>query len=276
MTDRSKIILGIYTAVMFFFFYLPLIMVGILSFKADARVSFPITEFSLYWYVGKPGLVGTSGFTSGIFYDVGIVTAITNSVFLGIVVALIATPLVTASGLAFRYRFSGRDLSFYLLISGFVIPAIVLGLGMNFLYKEIAVREYSLWTALPLHVVYVVPFGLVLMLARFDPMMVDYENAARCLGASGWRVFRKITFPLVRTQFVSVLFFSFTLSLSELLRTSFVISGSGTIPTYVFNQMSVTAPTPKWFALGTLTTVISLALLLILSLILTRGQRRVL
>jgi len=115
-----------------------------------------------------------------------------------------------------------------------------------------------------------------LMLARFDPMMVDFENAARCLGASGWRVFRKITFPLVRTQFVSVLFFSFTLSLSELLRTSFVISGSGTIPTYVFNQMSVTAPTPKWFALGTLTTVISLALLLILSLILTRGQRRVL
>jgi putative spermidine/putrescine transport system permease protein len=276
MIDRVKIILGTYTGIMFFFFYLPLIMVGILSFKADARISFPITQFSLYWYVGQPGLVGTSGFTSGIFYDTGIVTAIVDSVILGIVVALIATPLVTAAGLAFRYRFRGRDFAFYLLISGFVIPAIVMGLGTNFLYKEIAVRSYSLWTALPLQIVYVVPFGLVLMLARFDPMMVDYENAARCLGASGWKVFRKITYPLIRTQFVSVLFFSFTLSLAELLRTSFVIAGSGTIPTYVYNQMSVTAPTPKWFALGTLTTVISLALLLFLSTFLSRGQRRVL
>lgn len=276
MTDRSKIVLGIYTLIMFFIFYLPLIMVGVLSFKADARVSFPITEFSLYWYVGKPGLVGTSGFTSGIFYDIGIVSAVINSVILGLVVALIATPLVTSSGLAFRYRFRGRDFAFYLLLSGFVIPAIVMGLGMNFLYKELAVRQYSLWTALPLHVVYVVPFGLVLMLARFDPMMVDYENAARCLGANGWNVFKKITFPLIRTQFISVFFFSFTLSLSELLRTSFVISGTGTIPTYVYNQMSVTAPTPKWFALGTLTTVISLTLLLFLSILLSRGQRRVL
>jgi len=276
LTDRSKIALGIYTLIMFFVFYLPLIMVGILSFKADARVSFPITEFSLYWYVGKPGLVGTSGFTSGIFYDTGIVSAVMNSVILGLVVALIATPLVTSSGLAFRYRFRGRDFAFYLLLSGFVIPAIVMGLGMNFLYKELAVRQYSLWTALPLHVVYVVPFGLVLMLARFDPMMVDYENAARCLGASGWNVFKKVTFPLIRTQFISVFFFSFTLSLSELLRTSFVISGTGTIPTYVYNQMSVTAPTPKWFALGTLTTVISLTLLLFLSILLSRGQRRVL
>jgi len=47
-------------------------------------------------------------------------------------------------------------LAFYLLIAGFVIPAIVLGLGMSFLYKEIAVRKYSLWTALPLHVMCVV------------------------------------------------------------------------------------------------------------------------
>lgn len=72
--------------------------------------------------------MGTSGFTSGIFYDTGIVTAITNSVMLGIVVALIATALVTLPGLAFRYKFKGRDFAVYLLL-GFVIPTIVMGLG---------------------------------------------------------------------------------------------------------------------------------------------------
>jgi len=39
--------------------------------------------------------------------------------------------------------------------------------------------------------------------------------------------------------------------------------------------MSVTAPTPKWFALGTLSMAISLTLLFVVAYILTRGQRRI-
>jgi len=272
MQDKTKIILGIYTVVVLFIFLLPIFLVIILSFNADANIAFPIRRFSLFWYVGE---ATTSGFRSGIINDPYIVRVISNSISLGIATALIATPLVTLSALALRRRFHGRDAFFYLLLAGFVIPAIISGIGMNILYKSIGVKEYSLWTALPLHVVYTVPFGLILTMARFDPEMVEYENAARALGASEWNVFRKITFPLIRAQVISAFFFSFTLSLGELLRTSFVMSGIGTIPTYVYNQMSVMAPTPKWFALGSLTTIISFILLMAIALFLTREIRRV-
>jgi putative spermidine/putrescine transport system permease protein len=273
--DWVKVVLGIYTVFIIFIFYLPLILVAILSFKSDASITFPILGFSLYWYIGPPGLVGTSGFTSGIFYDPQIGQAIINSIILGVITALIVVPLVICAALALRYAFKGRDLAFYLLLAGFIMPAIIIGLGANIFYKTVGITEYSIWTVLPLHVVYTMPFGLILTMARFDPLMIDYESVARVLGASGWKVFTKITFPLIRTQVISTFSFAFTLSLSEFLRTSFVIAGIGTIPTYVYNQMSVTAPTPKWFALGTLTTAISLTLLFVIAYILTRGQRRI-
>jgi|YelNatPaOPRAMG01_1025707.scaffolds.fasta_scaffold96172_2 putative spermidine/putrescine transport system permease protein len=273
--DWVKIVLGIYTVFIIFIFYLPLILVAILSFKSDASITFPILGFSLYWYIGPPGLVGTSGFTSGIFYDPQIGQAIINSITLGVITAVIVVPLVICAALTLRYAFKGRDLIFYLLLAGFVMPAIIIGLGANIFYKTIGITEYSIWTVLPLHIVYTMPFGLILTMARFDPLMVEYENVARVLGASGWKVFTKITFPLIRTQVISTFFFAFTLSLSEFLRSSFVIAGVGTIPTYVYNQMSVTAPTPKWFALGTLSMAISLTLLFVVAYILTRGQRRI-
>lgn len=273
MWGRVKIILAIYTVIMLFIFLLPLILVIVLSFNADASIAFPIKRFSLFWYVGEPVTLAKG--ISGIIYDPYITRVITNSVILGVATAIIATPLVTASALALRRRFHGRDAFFYLVLSGFIIPAIVSGIGSNILYKTIGVKEYSLWTALPFHVVYTVPFGLILTMARFDPDMVEYENAARALGAAEWNVFKKITFPLIRAQVISAFFFSFTLSLGELLRTSFVIAGIGSIPTYVYNQMSVMAPTPKWFALGTVTTIVSFVVLMTIAIFLTREIRRV-
>lgn len=270
--DRMKTLLGIYTAIIMFIFMLPIILIIVLSFNAEQNIALPINRFSLYWYVGEAVI---TGFRSGILNDPYILRVISNSILLGVSTAVIATPLVTVSALSLRRRFHGRDMFFYMLLLGFIIPPIISGLGMNILYKTIGVREYSLWTVLPLHVVYTVPFGLILTLARFDPEMIEYENAARSLGANEIRVFSKITLPLIRAEVISAFIFAFTLSLGELLRSSFVIAGIGTIPTYVFNQMSVQAPTPKWFALGTLTTIISFALLMVVALFLTRRIRRI-
>lgn len=274
MKDKAKAVLTAYTAIIIFIFYLPLILVVILSFKAGAKISFPIDKFDLYWYFGEPGKIGTSGFASGIFHDPYIARVARDSILLGVVNGAIVMPLVLSAALAFRHRFAGRDLIFYLLLMGFVIPAVILGLGANLFYKAIGIKEYSLWTVLPLHIVYTLPFGLIITMARFDPMMVEYENAARTLGASAWNVFKKITFPLIRTEAISVFFFAFTLSFSELLRAAFVVGGIGTLSTYIYNQMSVTAPTPKWFAMGSVTTAISLIILLSLAYIMSRGQRR--
>lgn len=273
--DRSKLILAIYTFLVLAFFLLPLAMVAVLSFKAGSGISFPIEGFTLDWYFAPPGKLGTGGFRTGIFHDLYIIDAVKNSLILGITVGLIVMAIGLPAALAFRHRFIGRDILFYVILAGFILPGVIMGLGMNLFYKAIGVKEFSLWTVIPLHVVYTLPFSFILTLARFDPMLMEYENAAKVLGASGWQVFRKITFPLIKTEALAFLIFSFTLSLGELLRTSYVISGSGTIPTYIYNQMSVVAPTPKWYALGTITTAISFIVLLVGAMILTRGARKV-
>jgi len=272
--DVSKTVLGIYTVLVLAFFLFPLIIVCLFSFKEGTGITFPITGFTLDWYFTPPGKYGTSGFISGIFCDEYVIDAVMNSITLGLVVAMIVLAIGLPVSLAFRHRFIGRDILFYIILSGFVLPAVIMGLGTCSFYKMIGIKELSLWTVVPVHVVYCLPFCFILVLARFDPMLVEYENAARVLGASGWEGFKKITYPLIRVEALSFVIFSFTLSLGELLRTSYVIAGAATIPTYIYNQMSVVAPTPKWYAMGTVTTAISLGILLLAALLMTRGQRR--
>ncbi len=272
--DKAKVVLGIYTALLLAFFLAPLAMVVILSFKAGASMSFPIERFSLDWYFAPPGKLGTGGFRTGIFYDPYVIEAVKNSLTVGIITGILAFAIGLPTALAFRYRFVGRDILFYIILTGFLLPGVIMGLGAVLFYKMIGVKEFSLWTVIPIHLIYTLPFSFILVLARFDPMLVEYEKAARALGASGWEVFKKITFPLIKTEALAFFIFSFTLSLGELLRTSYVIAGTGTIPTYIYNQMSVVAPTPKWYAMGTITTAISFGVLLVGALLLTRGARR--
>lgn len=124
-----------------------------------------------------------------------------------------------------------------------------------------------------LDTVYAVPFGLILMMARFDPDLVLYERAASVLRASPWKVFRRVTFPLIRWEAVSAAIFGFVLAWGELIRTSFVMRGTGVIATYISTELAINPITPKWYAVGTIVTGISIIALLVMGYVMARGQR---
>jgi ABC-type spermidine/putrescine transport system permease subunit II len=269
VSNTRKIFL-IYTGVALAFVYFPLLVIIVLSFNDSAGIGLPFIGFSTVWYSGGAQIANGLG---GFFYDQGAINALENSVMVGIAVAILTTGIAITSVLALRRRFWARDFFFYLILAGFLVPGVVYGLGALFLFHQLAI-PYSLWSVIPVQMVYALPFGLILLLPRFDREMEIAEDAARVLGASPWVVFRRITLPLIFYQVVGVFMFSFVISWGELTRTSFVTTGLGTLPVYLYTRLQTLAPTPEFYAIGTIVTAVAVALVITAGLLLSRNQRR--
>jgi len=253
------------------FVYLPAFLIILLSFEQSSSIALPITGFTLDWYIKKPIGYETPAFVS-LLYDSRLWVAVENSLRTSLVVAATTALVVTASALALRHRVKGRDVLFYALLLGFIFPGVMLGLGSTFFYSTVGL-QYSFWSVVLINVVYIVPFGLVLMMARFDPDLMEYEKAASLLKASPTAVFRQITFPLIKWEIISATIFGFLLSWGELIRTQFMLKGTGTLSIFLYTQLSNYTLTPKWYAAGTLISAMSFSALAVLAFILSRGPR---
>jgi putative spermidine/putrescine transport system permease protein len=92
---------------------------------------------------------------------------------------------------------------------------------------------------------------------RFNPA---FEEAARDLGASPWQTLRHVVLPLIMPSLVGVGMFGFTLSWDEIARSSQAIGDVNTLPLEL-QGLTTTVTTPAIYALGTMTTVVSLCVI---------------
>jgi spermidine/putrescine transport system permease protein len=95
------------------------------------------------------------------------------------------------------------------------------------------------------------------------------EDAAMDLGASPWRTFRKVTFPLIVPGILAAALLSFALSLDDYIITDFTKGEFATFPIQVNNQFRVSFP-PQVNVLATIVLVVSVLLLVLTSV---RGDR---
>jgi putative spermidine/putrescine transport system permease protein len=260
----------IYIAAIITLIYLPAAFMIVLSFKSGANISFPIERFTLDWYIKPPA--GEYAAYLSLFHDRQVFQALQNSVVVSTIVAILSMLLVTTTALALRRRIAGRDQLFYLFLLGFLTPGVAVGLGLNFLFSFLN-WEFSVWSAALINVVYAVPFGLILMMARFNPDLVFYEQAASALKASPFRTFRKITLPLIIYEVISAAILGFLLSWGEVIRTQFALKGIGTLSTFINVQLGVNPLTPKWYAAGTVVSIVSFAGLAVFAYLLSKTTR---
>lgn len=259
----------IYVILMILFLYLPVIIMALLSFKSGSKVSFPIESFSLEWYIGVPKGYEYGSYIS-VLYDTRFFDAFKNSLFISFPTAFLTCFVVTATALALRRKVRGRDLLFYIILLGFIAPGVIVGLGAVIFNRALGLHA-SFWTPVFLDAIYAVPFGLVLMMSRFEPKLVEYERTALCLRASPFNVFRYITLPLIFWEVISAAIFGFLLAWSEIVRTQFVMRGTGVLSTYILTELQINPVTPKWYAAGTIVTLISLIALIIFGWIISRA-----
>jgi putative spermidine/putrescine transport system permease protein len=256
--DFTKTGLGVYTAVIVFFVYAPIFTMVVFSFNTSNRTAPPFDGPNTQWY-------------SQVFNNSDIVGALSRSIELALVTMIVSTLLFTLAGLAYRRRFKGDEFLFYLITIGIIMPGITYSLGMALFYKYLGVG-ISLWTALPVHLIWTLPWGLILIRANIDPNILLYEEAAKTLGANEWKIVRKITLPLFFPAMIGGALFAFTLSFTELVRSIFVASPN-TLPLEIFDISQIEV-TPAIFALGSLIVLVSLGLLVVASVFLRGAFER--
>jgi len=270
---QSRVIkpaLAVYTALFILFLYGPFVVLGILSFQTgpNGGPQFPIIHWSTYWYRQLLGLVPPSRVA-----PLPIGDSLIRSLSLAFMTTVVATVLGVLSAQAFRSKFRGSGLLFYLIVLGMMVPGVLVGLGMALAANYLGIDRHWWSTAFVLHVVYTFPFAFLVMLAIFNRFDASVEEAAWSLGVPPIRTFRRVTFPLIFPGVLSAMLFAFTLSYDEFARTLFASGPDLTLPLAIYGTFSVEIH-PNIFAFGMLTTVFSLALLTIYAVLMGMSVRR--
>jgi putative spermidine/putrescine transport system permease protein len=181
---------------------------------------------------------------------------------LGLMVMAATVVVSLSAGLAFRRRFHGAAILFYMTVASLIVPSILISLGIGLGFQIAHVRPAWYSSAFGAHLTWTLPFGLLIMFAVFNRFDKAYEEAARDLGASSWQTLRQVVVPIILPSLIGVGLFGFTLSYDEFARTLMTAGTFNTLPLEIYG-MTTNVTTPVLYALGTLTTGFSFAIILV-------------
>ena len=180
--------------------------------------------------------------------------------------------LGTTAGIAL-HRWKGRLQSLHhaLVYTPLIMPDILIGISLLMLFVACRV-DCGFWTILIAHVTFCVSYVVMTVLARLQDFDDRILEAAYDLGAGPWYTFFKVELPILMPGIVAGGLLAFTLSIDDVVITSFVNgAGSNTFPTYVSSMTKHSRNLPCVFALSTLMLVFTCVLVGI-SKVLTGNQ----
>ncbi len=249
--SRSFYVLAAFFTLFMLFLYGPTVTIAILSFQGPSGgLTFPMNGVSLHWFrdLFEQQAVGD------------IWGSFRRSLVLGLMVMVTTVVVSVMGGLAFRRRFPGSNILFYLIITALVIPSILISLGVGLMFSQSGLTVHWATSGFGAQLTWTLPFGLLIMFAVFNRFDSSYEEAARDLGATSWQTIRHVVLPIIAPSLIGVALFGFTLSYDEFARTLLTAGSYNTLPREIFG-MTTNVTTPVLYALGTLTTGFSLIMI---------------
>jgi putrescine transport system permease protein len=248
------------------FLYLPIVLLVAFSFNAS-RLSSTWSGFSTRWYAE---LLRDESMLKAAWVSLKVAFAsATAAVVLGTLAALVLT----------RFRpFRGKTLLGALVTSPMVMPEVVTGLSLLLMFVTLAgplgLSPKGMLSLFIAHVTFTLAFVCVIVSSRLAELDKSLEEAAMDLGATRLKVFFVITLPIVAPALVSGWLLAFTLSLDDVVISSFVAGpDSTTLPIKIFSSVRL-GLNPKINALASiLVAAVSLAAM-IGWWISFRGERR--
>jgi putrescine transport system permease protein len=215
----------------YLFLYLPIVLLIAFSFNKSRLVTV-WGGFSTHWY-------------AALFHNQQILDAAWLSVRVGALSATLAVALGTLAGMVLtRFGpFKGRTLLAGMTAAPLVMPEVITGLSLLLLF--VTMEQLIGWpqgrgmtTIVIAHVTFTMAFVAVIVQSRLTQMDESLEEAAFDLGARPAKVFFVITLPIILPALISGWLLAFTLSLDDLVITSFVAGpGSSTLPMVVFSKV---------------------------------------
>lgn len=251
----SRLLRNIFMFVVYAYLYIPIIILVTNSFNED-RYGLSWKGFSWNWY-------------ERLFNNDTLIQAAFHSVTIAFFAATLATIVGGLTAIAlYRYRFRGKQAVSGMLFIVMMSPDIVMAVSLLALFMVVGI-SLGFWSLLLAHVTFCLPYVTVTIFSRLNGFDARMLEAAKDLGASEVTILRKIILPLALPAVVSGWLLSFTISLDDVVVSSFVSGVSYEIlPLRIFSLIK-TGVTPEVNALATIMIVLSLGLV-ILSQLVTR------
>ena len=251
----SRLLRNIFMFVVYAYLYIPIIILVTNSFNED-RYGLSWKGFSWNWY-------------ERLFNNDTLIQAAFHSVTIAFFAATLATIVGGLTAIAlYRYRFRGKQAVSGMLFIVMMSPDIVMAVSLLALFMVVGI-SLGFWSLLLAHVTFCLPYVTVTIFSRLNGFDARMLEAAKDLGASEVTILRKIILPLALPAVVSGWLLSFTISLDDVVVSSFVSGVSYEIlPLRIFSLVK-TGVTPEVNALSTILIVLSLGLV-ILSQLVTR------
>ena len=221
------------------FLYIPLVVLIIYSFN-NSRLVTVWGGFSTQWY-------------SKLLQNEQILDAAWLSVRIALCSAAAAVILGTLAGYALARikRFCGSTLFAGMVSAPMVMPDIITGLSMLLLIIQVQILlqnsvfsflyfERGFFTIWLGHTTLCMAYVTVIIRSRLSELNQSLEEAAKDLGARPLKVFFLITLPSIAPAIASGFLLSITLSLDDLVITSFLSGpGSSTLPMIIFSKIKL-------------------------------------
>jgi spermidine/putrescine transport system permease protein len=274
MGRHTGLALGIWSAVVFGFLFLPIVVLVIFSFnKQPLNVEW--TGFTWRWYVG-----GGSPGKMGVFHDPVIQRAFLTSMQLAIFSTIGGVVLGTLGALALdRYEFRSRNLWDGMNYVKMVIAEVVAGVSTLLFFvqiNELMVRYlgFNFWglfspgfyTVLIAHIAWNIPFVVVIVRARLRGLDKYVEEAGSDLYGRPVTVFFKVTLPAIWPAILAGALLSFTLSFDNFVTTFFTAGPEvNTLPLQIWAMVRM-GITPEINAVSTLMVALSTTIVIVLEL----------
>ena len=221
------------------FLYIPLIVLVVYSFN-DSKLVTIWGGFSTKWY-------------AKLLNNDQILEAAWLSLRIAVVSSLAATVLGTLAGYALARikRFRGSTLFAGMVSAPMVMPDVITGLSMLLLIIQVQTMLQGIFgntssfgngffTIFLGHATLCMAYITVVIRARLAELDQSLEEAAMDLGARPLKIFFVITLPLIMPAIVSGFLLGVTLSLDDLVITSFLSGpGSSTLPQVIFSKIKL-------------------------------------
>ena len=224
----------------FAFLYLPLVILVVYSFN-ESRLVTIWGGFSTKWY-------------AELLQNGVILEAAWLSIRIALASATAAVVLGTLAGYALARikRFKGSTLFAGMVSAPMVMPDVITGLSMllliiqvqmllqnsgflQFLYFERG--WFTIWLG---HTTLCMAYVTVVIRSRLTELDQSLEEVAKDLGARPLKIFFLITLPLIAPAIASGFLLAVTLSLDDLVITSFLSGpGSSTLPMVIFSKIKL-------------------------------------
>lgn len=230
--------------------YLPIGILFLFSVNANTTLSFPLQGLTFNWY-------------ERLFESEAVLRSARNSLFVAIGSSTIATLLGTMVALlTVRYQFRAKNVFLLLTVLPLIVPFIVLGVALLMLFSALHI-DRSLWTVGLAHTVVVLPYVLLIVVARLAGFDQNLEDAAMDLGADYLTTLRRIVLPIIAPAMASAWLTAFTVSFDEFALALFLTGTEPTFPVYLFSQLRFANRLPIMIALAVLLMIGTLTLVYI-------------